>query len=37
LEGDAEEVDNVATSAMATEDVDDVATSAPATEEDGQD
>ncbi len=37
MEGDAEEIDNVATSTTATEDVDDVATSAPATEEDGQD
>jgi hypothetical protein len=37
LEGDADEVDNIATSAAATEDIDDVATSAAATEEDGQD
>ncbi len=37
LEGDADEVDNIATSAAATEDIDDVATSASATEEDGQD
>jgi len=37
LEGDADEVDNIAASAAATEDLDDVATSASATEEDGQD